>query len=277
VLKDRIRSAVIAVSILIGLLFLDAVMDTAFLSATLMLVAILAGLGEFAALTEKGTARLFLNAAGIFSIIYITLLTQGVGLPVLVALAVVLFATLAVLQVVRDDGHAVENIGATALAFFYVTVMGGFLLKIRLLGVTTPEIQMVGVKYMLFFILTVKSSDIGAYFIGREFGTTKLIPMLSPGKTRAGLYGAVVTSALVAALLSLVIPALSFFSAILFGAIMGLLGQAGDLFESLLKRNADIKDSGAMIPGMGGVLDVLDSLILTAPVGYALLCWMTSH
>ena len=117
-------------------------------------------------------------------------------------------------------------------------------------------------------VLTAKSCDIGAYFTGRAIGSRKLIPWLSPGKTWEGLLGGVAIAALVGGLLALAsshLPAesdhLSPLVGTVLGAVLGLLGQAGDLAESLLKRAAGAKDSGRILPGMGGVFDVMDSLL----------------
>lgn len=116
-------------------------------------------------------------------------------------------------------------------------------------------------------VLVVKSCDIGAYFTGRAIGRRKLVPWLSPGKTWEGLWGGVATSTLVGAGLaaasasalgeSAISPAAGAFA----GALLGLAGQGGDLAESLLKRAASAKDSGRLLPGLGGVFDVMDSLL----------------
>jgi phosphatidate cytidylyltransferase len=116
-------------------------------------------------------------------------------------------------------------------------------------------------------VLVVKSCDIGAYFTGRAIGRRKLVPWLSPGKTWEGLWGGVATSTLVGAGLAtassaaLGDAALSPAAGAIAGALLGLAGQGGDLAESLLKRAASAKDSGRLLPGLGGVFDVMDSLL----------------
>ncbi len=123
-------------------------------------------------------------------------------------------------------------------------------------------------------LLVVKSTDIGAYFGGRYLGKHKLIPWLSPGKTWEGLFCGLATAALVGLGCSLVWPhALSTITwpkALIFGIVIGGVGQAGDLLESLMKRDAQVKDSGNIIPGFGGLLDVIDSPLLAAPAAYLL-------
>lgn len=159
--------------------------------------------------------------------------------------------------------------GGVLLSYVYLGIMAGFLLAIR----REHSVLVLG-----WIVLTTKSCDIGAYFTGKAIGKHKLIPWLSPGKTWEGLAGGVVFSAAVGvAGLYLLgshthegqptsVP--SWWIGALFGAVLGLTGQAGDLLESILKRDAGAKDSGKGIPGFGGVLDVLDSALLAAPVAF---------
>lgn len=114
-------------------------------------------------------------------------------------------------------------------------------------------------------------TDTGAYLVGRQFGTTKLIPSVSPGKTRVGAVAGVVTGTLAAvaaaALFGVPIP---WYIAAGVGIVLSILGQIGDLCESLLKRSIGIKDMGHLIPGHGGILDRIDALLLTLPAAYYL-------
>ena len=120
-------------------------------------------------------------------------------------------------------------------------------------------------------------NDSGAYFAGRTFGRSKLMPTVSPGKTWAGAYGAVVTSVLATwAYAALILPSwahlrLTIPGIIVVGIVLSIAAQVGDLAESMFKREAGVKDSSALIPGHGGVLDRVDSLLFTLPVGYVLL------
>ena len=122
-------------------------------------------------------------------------------------------------------------------------------------------------------IVVTVMTDVGAYFAGKKFGKKKLAPNLSPGKTIEGAAGGLML-ALIASLVMYFINSahLSFFMAVLLGILFGIVGQAGDLAESLLKRDAGVKDSNGL-PGLGGVLDIVDSLLFTAPLTYlVLLC-----
>ena len=121
-------------------------------------------------------------------------------------------------------------------------------------------------------ILVVKSSDIGAYFTGHAIGRHKLIPWLSPGKTWEGFLGGMALAVAVGAGVGTWggLPAIDLQTGIALGAVMGVVGPFGDLLESALKRGAGMKDSGRIIPGMGGLFDVLDSLLLAGPVAWLL-------
>jgi phosphatidate cytidylyltransferase len=146
----------------------------------------------------------------------------------------------------------------------YVGFLCTFILGIRILW---------GPWVLLFFIFTVKASDIGAYTLGRLFGTHKMAPKISPGKTWEGLGGAVLFGAVVSIGISSLCGIMPVLQATVFGAVFGLLGQMGDLIESMLKRDAAVKDSSASVPGFGGLLDVIDSPLATAPAAFAAL-WL---
>ena len=131
--------------------------------------------------------------------------------------------------------------------------------------------------FILGLVLVIKSSDIGAFTVGMLAGRRKLIYWLSPGKTWEGFLGGVGSSALVGMIMGFWLvqdsdsPAFGPLAGLLVGAVMAIVGQAGDLIESMFKRAAGRKDSGTLLPGMGGVLDVVDSLIWTAPVAWWIL------
>jgi phosphatidate cytidylyltransferase len=137
-----------------------------------------------------------------------------------------------------------------------------------------------GGMLLLLPVLLTWASDIGAYFVGRAIGRRKLIPSVSPGKTIAGAVGGLAASVLVAwiggrVLLPRVAQlALSPAGAVLFGAAISVAAQIGDLFESLVKREAGVKNSSGLLPGHGGVLDRFDSLFFALPVAYGLADWL---
>jgi phosphatidate cytidylyltransferase len=171
-------------------------------------------------------------------------------------------------------GHNVEGVvassAAAVLAFVYVGLLSGFLILL---------LKEFSGWVMLGVVLVTKACDIGAYFVGRSIGRHKLIPWLSPGKTWEGFFGGVASSALaglVAAQLTAYaavtsLPNVAWWQGLILGAIFGAVGQAGDLVASLLKRDAGMKDYSRALPGFGGVMDVVDSPLLVAPVAYWLL------
>jgi len=118
-----------------------------------------------------------------------------------------------------------------------------------------------------FLVLVTKSGDVAAYFIGRPLGRHSLIPRISPKKTVEGTIGGLVTSLAVAILAKPLIN-ISLHHIIVLGILLGVLGQLGDLAESLIKRDCGVKDAGKNLRGFGGVLDMADSLLFTAPVFY---------
>ena len=130
--------------------------------------------------------------------------------------------------------------------------------------------------WLLYALTMTAVADIGAYFVGKQFGEKKLSPHLSPGKTREGLFGGMLAVLIIALFASLLLPvpgssALSF---ILLSVLMSLVSVLGDLFFSMLKRESGHKDSGNILPGHGGVLDRLDSHIAVLPIFYAGLQWI---
>lgn len=124
-------------------------------------------------------------------------------------------------------------------------------------------------------IAVAKFSDVGGLLIGKKFGKTKLAPKISPGKTIEGAAGGVVASALVGIILVITLKQFTpmempLLKTLFIGAILGAVAIVSDLLESQLKRWAGVKDSGAIIPGIGGAFDLVDSLVLTAPVAFLL-------
>jgi len=147
------------------------------------------------------------------------------------------------------------GVGWYILGFFYAVLPAISLLWIR-------ERDAHGLELLVWALLVTWSTDIGAYFAGRRFGRRKLAPSISPGKTVEGLYGGIAAATLVGGPWVLAnglgLPLL------ILAPILALAAQGGDLFESSMKRRAGVKDSGAWLPGHGGVLDRLDGLVPVA-------------
>lgn len=158
---------------------------------------------------------------------------------------------------------AARRIAGTLGGVLYLGALAGGLLAVRV---------RFGVPALVWVLVVVKGMDIGAYFTGTAIGRHKIIPWLSPGKSWEGLAGGLILTAIVAAALNRVLGLdLAIPAAVVAGLVLGVVGQVGDLCESLLKRDAGRKDSAALIPAFGGVLDLVDSPLVAAPVGYVLL------
>lgn len=173
----------------------------------------------------------------------------------------------------QEPGETMENLGAELLSVTYVGFLLAMLAQLR--WVAGPE---TGYLALGALIISAKLGDVGGYTFGRLWGKEKLVPRLSPGKTWVGGYGAVFGAALGAWLWLLVTPSLfnaswsapAWYWSILFGAIIGVVGLVGDLCESLIKRDVGKKDSAELLPGFGGLLDLLDSPLYAGPVAFLL-------
>ena len=158
---------------------------------------------------------------------------------------------------------AMRRVGMTLLAVVYLGAGLAMMMAIRL---------KLGLGALVLFLAVVKGADIAAYFVGSAVGRHKLIPWLSPGKSWEGLAAALVAGATVSVLVAMALRmGLGVGSSAVLGVVLAAAGQLGDLCESLLKRSAGAKDSGALVPEFGGALDILDSLLLSAPLAYLLL------
>ncbi len=179
------------------------------------------------------------------------------------------FFSILFMQFARNDNHnAVVGISTTLFGVLYISWFFSFLIKIRLL---MPEAEGAGVKLLAFLIIVTKTGDIGALLVGSKWGKHPLLPRVSPHKSIEGCLGSLGFSILFAFLFKSFLPSACHFSdfqIILIGASFGAIGQLGDLSESLIKRDCQVKDSGKLLPGMGGILDVIDSLLFSAPAFY---------
>ncbi len=181
------------------------------------------------------------------------------GMYLLLALTIVLAALFVQQHLQRGNDGVLGNCGISCFSLLYLGLPAAFILGIRI-----DE----GPWAVLMFVLVVKSSDIGAYTSGKLFGKHKLSPHVSPKKTWEGLAGAVVAAAIVSMAFVAISGIMKVRVAPIFGAGMAVIGQLSDLAESMLKRDAQQKDSSNRVPGFGGILDVIDSLLFAAPVAY---------
>ncbi len=271
-LKYRLIFGPVMIAGLLGLFWLDALLETRLSDwpaglALAAAAAVLLPLGaiEFAELIQaKGVAvNKAIAALGTVAAAWAVYCPQPSPV-VAIVMAVVCVAALAFHIRKAELVGAMAAAGGTLLIVTALGVMGGFFLAMR---------HDHSAYVVLAVMLITKSGDIGAYFTGRALGRHKLIPFLSPKKTWEGLAGAVGFAILVALGAAWLarhydIGDYPLGLAALCGVTFALVGHAGDLMMSLFKRDAGVKDSGATIPGFGGVLDVIDSPLLVAPVAY---------
>ncbi|HDZ69136.1 MAG TPA: hypothetical protein ENH43_01800 [Phycisphaerales bacterium] len=163
-------------------------------------------------------------------------------------------------QYIRYGTSAVlANCGANYFSIIYLGLLSAFCVAVRI---------DFGLWPLLMFVFVVKSADIGAYAIGSLFGRHKFSPKISPGKTWEGMAGAVAAAALIAVLFAASCDIMVWWLAAIFGACFAFIGQLGDLVESMIKRDAEQKDSANNVPGFGGILDIIDSPLIAAPFAY---------
>jgi len=172
-------------------------------------------------------------------------------------------------------GRPLESVAVTVFGALYAGGMIAFGYALRHHRFVIDAAA--GTALVMFPVILTWASDVGAYFAGRAFGKAKLMPSVSPGKTRAGAWGAIVVTMAIAVAYNVYVLrpwsqlALAPWTALVFGLLVSLAAQVGDLAESLLKREAGVKDSSQLLPGHGGILDRLDSLYFVLPVAYLVL------
>ena len=260
-LKQRIITALIMAAVFIGAIYY---LDTRWVSALFSLVLLIAA-GEYLSLTLHLPAPVRAAVAAVFALIFwwsLTLMTPewllwqslaGVALWLSIALGFMFYRH-------RDRRPRLQRVGflLLGLAGAWICVHGVIYLH-----------HTHGGLVLLFLLTLISFADIGAYFVGRKFGKNKLAPSISPGKTREGVYGGIATDLLWMLLiywladdwLQLGLPVF-----LLLGVATVLVSIVGDLFVSVLKREAGVKDSGKILPGHGGLLDRIDSVIGATPV-----------
>jgi len=246
--------------------------EAVWIFVVLAVLALAAGLFEFFSLTKK--MELKADAAmGYFGAAILTLafvVDAPAKAPELLLLAVALFLiALLISQCFRfqnDFTKMLTGIGVTLLGVLYLAFLGGFLIATRVGFESVPGLS---TKLLLFFFIVIFGSDSGAYFAGKALGKHKLVPKISPGKTWEGLIGGILAAAAMGALCTWAFfPELSYQFSIALAAVMAVVGVLGDLTESAIKRGAGAKDAATILPGHGGLLDRLDSLLFNAPILY---------
>lgn len=173
----------------------------------------------------------------------------------------VLLSGLLFLFRIRDIRQSAGEIALFLMGFLYVPFLLGHLMLLRGLPY--------GIQWIFLLLVIVMSGDTGAYYVGSSLGRRKLYPIVSPNKSIEGALGGLAGSIAGAVIAKFTFfPELALADAVVTALLLGTLGQLGDLFESLLKRSFGVKDSGVIIPGHGGILDRLDSILFAAPAAF---------
>ncbi|MFH1459835.1 MAG: phosphatidate cytidylyltransferase [Candidatus Omnitrophota bacterium] len=253
-----ITTSLVILSVFLGIFFMPQWFFTA---VVVFLIGI--GLFEFYGLIEKKGIFIY-KYFGIFLGILIPLSiyfkfepTKGWELFFIVTTTLIFF----MLQFIRkDSSQAIVGISTTFFGIFYVSWFFSFLIKIRFMPY--------GTLLAAFLLFVTKMGDIGAYIIGTGFGKKLLITRISPKKTLEGALGGLLFSLAAAAVSKLYLPFIPLVHLLAMGVLIGFLAQIGDLCESLIKRDCGVKDSGDYLPGLGGVLDIIDSIIFVSPIFY---------
>ena len=171
---------------------------------------------------------------------------------------------------VTRDVLPLERMAFTIFGFLYVIWLFNFVTKIVYVTPRLPSGQTTGHFYVLYLIVVTKFSDMGAYLTGSVVGKHSLVPHISPKKTWEGFFGALAFSVLGSYAMLKLMPGslgrIPYWHGILLGFLLGFVAIIGDLAESIIKRSCGVKDSGKLLPGIGGALDLIDSLLFTAPL-----------
>ncbi|MFH2144410.1 MAG: phosphatidate cytidylyltransferase [Candidatus Omnitrophota bacterium] len=258
--KNRVITAILLIALVAGVVFFVP----EFIYAAMVVFLTSIGLYEFYSLIEKKGILIYkyfgiaVGALIPLSIYFRFESTKGWELLFIATATLIFF----ILQFVRkDSSQAIIGISTTLFGIFYVSWFFSFLIKIKFLDS--------GTQLVAFLLAVTKMGDIGAYIIGSNFGKRILISRISPKKTLEGALGGFVFSVLTAIMLGMFyIKFIPLIHLIALGILLGIIAQLGDLCESLIKRDCGVKDSGNYFPGLGGVLDIIDSVIFTSPIFY---------
>lgn len=258
----RIIVSLIAIPVIVMLIYFGGVYFLSF-------VLIISGISfyEFSIMAKTKGANLNLNL-GLLAVIFL-IVNQYRFFISPYHFLIFFFLLLSIIELFRNNGSAILNLGATLLAVFYFGIFGSTLIGIREFYPNFDVLYLNGGYLVISIIATIWICDSAAFFGGTALGKHKLFLRVSPKKSWEGaIFGFI--SAVLAMLLAkyLVLDFLSLKDSIALGVILGVFGQVGDLIESLLKRDAAVKDSSNLIPGHGGIFDRFDSLLFTAPIIY---------
>ena len=269
-LQTRITLGVIMFALFFGILLLDSIFRTDIGFGCLAILAGGIGLYEFYTIASKNgfsPFRISGIAAGVWlSVSYWLSIRTNSSIDYHFfrqeTIVVLIFWLLLIQAFTRGTKDAIKNIAVTIFGIFYVIFLLSFAIALR----HFPN----GLCILILVLLVSKFGDIGGYLLGRKYGKHKLAKVISPNKTIEGACFSLLSSVFIAVIFNLIpeTRVISLQWSILFGVIVGFSALLGDLAESLLKRDANVKDSSHLVPAFGGVLDVIDCLLISMPVAY---------
>jgi len=253
----RILSALVLLPVVLGTIWYLPPLATLALAELAALLAFV----EYRALASRLGAHVPALLGGV--VVLASCAALGLGPAAIeVQLAALLAVGASAVGAARPGPNVLGGVAATLFAPLYIGLPLGALAAVRATH---------GREALILLVAAIVASDSGQYYAGRLFGRRALAPAISPRKTVEGAIGGVIAGMAVLALGRAWLPNVPALTAALVGATIAALGIVGDLFESLLKRSADVKDSSTLIPGHGGVLDRLDSWLFAAPAYYVFL------
>lgn len=254
-LKQRVLSAIVFVPVVLGLAYLGGLTFDIFLALTLSIAGF-----EYARMMKHGGYQVspILMIGAILGLLLCQILEATDYLIYVLVALLAAFGVYALVKYEQDDKQAFQSLAIQFFGIFYIGILGGTAIRLN-------HIQPNGNFWVLVSVALVWMADMGAYFVGSRFGKRSILPKLSPKKSLEGFIGGLGFGALSGFLIGLIVqsfmPELSPLKGTIFGLSMGFVAFFGDALMSLLKRTMAVKDTGSILPGHGGVLDRLDSML----------------
>ena len=261
----RILTAIVALPIVLYTVW----SPIPFFFVALAAVAAILALNEFYGLASKVACKPFVVIGILSCLLLIACFVFKRPEWVIAVLAATLIVLLAAaLSLANEMASSLTSISSTMFGAVYVGLPCALLVGVRMIG-DTSDTHHLASKLLTLFLALVMMTDTGAYYTGRAIGRHKLAPRVSPGKTVEGAIGGFAAALATGPLCRLIFfPELPLLDSVILGGAVSVLGQTGDLAESMLKRGSAVKDSSNLLPGHGGMLDRLDSILVAAPAIY---------
>lgn len=264
-LTSRVLVAIIGIPLIVAICLFGKIPFLIFI----LLIGILA-FHEYSSMLKHKNA--FANKLVGFLVVPIIIINQYVHFIDNNLLFVLTILALLFLELFRNRASAINNVGSTLLGILYIGLFSGSIINLREFYSESVFTYSFGGYLILSILVSIWLCDSAAYFIGSAYGLHKLMPRVSPKKSWEGAVAGFIFAVIgIIVAKYIVLDFLSLFDAIIIGIIVGVFGQIGDLVESLIKRDANVKDSSSIIPGHGGILDRFDSLLFAAPVVFVYL------